>query len=313
MSEPFTEKEAGRTLTSATLHDILNVLPVPLSWASLPDGTIRFCNRFFTRTFGYTVADLTTVDQWIDRACIREDDRVRVRGNWQNLWRPGGSGLTEVEACELDILCADGRVISAIHRGIILHDLGVGIAIFEDITAHKRSETMARRLAFEDPLTGLANRRALMARWNPAGAQPADMHGHRALLMIDIDGFKQVNDRFGHSAGDDFLVEFAARLRACTGPDDIVYRLGGDEFMIDVACPGGGSARAAAVCEAVLSRLGPPFCLGGEAVELRATVGGSLCPDHGTALRELMEKADAALYRLKKDRKGSWGLFGATG
>nr|WP_223881573.1 sensor domain-containing diguanylate cyclase [Affinibrenneria salicis] len=280
------------------------MLPLPLSWASLPDGEILFVNREFKKTFGYSNDRFSTVDQWIEHAYVRESDRVLTRSRWQHLWIPQLTGISEIDALELQVRCADERRLTVLHRGIILHDLGIGIATFEDISARKLAEETLSRIAFADPLTGLANRHALQARWQ----QEISTRNSLALLMIDMDGFKTVNDMMGHDVGDRVLKRVGEKLRDCVRSDDLVCRLGGDEFVVLLSNPG-GARQAEGVCRRIEKTFRTPFIIEDQSFTLGASIGLSQYPQHGTELRELIKRADEALYRLKRTDKGGWEWF----
>ncbi|MFI5958008.1 putative bifunctional diguanylate cyclase/phosphodiesterase [Cryptosporangium sp. NPDC051539] len=149
--------------------------------------------------------------------------------------------------------------------------------------------------AFHDPLTGLANRTLFADRL----AELLD-GGKPALLLVDLDGFKKVNDTRGHAAGDELLVATAARLEACVRKADTVARLGGDEFAVLLPNAGGGPAAVVAVADAVLDRLAEPVALiGGSPVSVRASIGIALAEDGSTA-ETLLRDADMALYDAKE-------------
>lgn len=285
------------------LHIILDAVPTPISWATLADGRIRFTNRAFTRTFGYSEADLTTVEDWVETYYPRQHDQLRAREVWQGLWKTTRSGVAEVPAIELEVRCRDGRVLTVQHRGILLPEIGLGVATFEDITPQKVAAEALRRFAFEDPLTGLANRRALQTHWQAVGA--AETEQKIAFLLIDLDGFKAVNDGLGHDAGDELLLAAAARLRACVRDRDVVCRIGGDEFGILLSNPVSEPV-AEQVCGRIQAAFHEPFLVQGKSVWVGASVGASLYPTQGATLQELMLRADEALYRVKRGGKGGW-------
>lgn len=310
MKELF-EHAAGRPLPSPhDLHLILDAVPVAVSWATLPDGVIQFTNRTFRRLFGYPDGHFETVDQWIDKTYPADTERRDARERWQALWHTQSTGLAEIEPVEVRVRCASGSCRTTLHRGILLFDMGVGIATFEDISARKQAEDDMRRIALQDPLTELANRRALYERWqSEAAADPGPRM--MALILIDLDEFKPVNDRLGHEAGDEVLKIVAARLRHAVRSDsDMVVRLGGDEFAVllpRLAHPG----QVDAVCHRIAQAFQRPIHCRGQAVSLGASVGVSLYPLHGRDLKSLLRQADEALYRRKSAGKGGWEWFAA--
>ena len=155
-----------------------------------------------------------------------------------------------------------------------------------------------KRSAFRDPLTGLCNRLVLEDRLDHAVAR-AERHGGRiALLFVDLDAFKPINDSFGHTAGDTVLQEVAARLRSLIREGDTVARIGGDEFVLlleDVP----DESFAEAIARRTLGILGRPFALEGREILLSCSIGVSSTPDHGPA-DKLIGRADAAMYMAKR-------------
>ncbi len=175
-----------------------------------------------------------------------------------------------------------------------------------DITASRDAEARIAHLANYDAWTGLANRVRFQAH---AAAECLAATGGRcgALLYLDLDGFKSVNDAFGHAAGDLVLKEVAHRLEAAAPRDTLVARLGGDEFAIWLR--GATPARAEALADALIGALAIPFDLEAGQVEIGASIGIALTPRHGTDPDALLMRADLALYRAKADGKGLWRSF----
>src|SRR5690606_19511527 len=161
----------------------------------------------------------------------------------------------------------------------------------------KRNEAQLAQLALHDHLTGLANRSLFDERLRGALARPGGDGRRVAVLFVDIDDFKRINDGLGHNAGDRTLREAAARIRAAVRPGDVVARLGGDEFT--VLCDGVPSRRAAlAIGRRINDALRRPFTLDGGEIVLRASIGVALADD-GTTAEELLQHSDEAMYRAK--------------
>ncbi|MCG6207472.1 sensor domain-containing diguanylate cyclase [Rhodopseudomonas sp. HC1] len=311
MKELFERAANGKLVSHRDLHIILDALPVPLSWALVPGGEIRFMNRAFKKTFGYTEESFRTVDEWIDQTYPVEADRQRARDHWEYLWKAQGNRIREIPPVEVSVRCADGTILTVQHRGILLHDIGIGIATFEDISARKAAEDALHRISFQDPLTGVGNRRALQARWVEETSTSANDNACPvAVLLIDLDDFKPVNDALGHDVGDALLTALADRLRACTRGSDLLFRIGGDEFVI--LLPGlGHRGQVGTLCRRIIRVLAEPFLVEGQSVAVGATIGASLWPQHGADLREVLRQADEALYRAKRRQKGGWEWFEA--
>jgi len=168
-----------------------------------------------------------------------------------------------------------------------------------DVTAVKQQQELVRRLAYEDEVTGLPNRR-LFADWLDQAIERSRRNGVKfAILFLDLNDFKLVNDSFGHHTGDELLSLVAKRLKASVRASDTVARYGGDEFIIllpEIKDAGG----AAVVAEKVKRALQAPFVgEGGWAVTVSASIGVAVYPDHGLTARELLESADRAMYASK--------------
>ncbi|KAA3511461.1 diguanylate cyclase domain-containing protein [Agrobacterium rosae] len=310
MKHIFERMVSGTHRLDDELLIILDALPIPLSWTSLADGHVRFVNRAFTKTFGYQNGRFATVDQWIDETYIDETEREQARQRWECLWIAEGEGITEIEPFEVRVRHDDGDMVPVLHRGIVLHDFGLGIATFEDLSSQKLAETTLRRIAYEDPLTGLANRRVLQERWDAEMAKSAMDRSRTmvALLMIDLDNFKPINDYFGHAAGDEILKKVATRLRQSVRHDDTVVRMGGDEFVI-LLTDLEDQAVAEKICQRIAEAFATPFTIQNQTIKVGATVGASLYPHHAGDLEALLHAADQALYRMKRSDKENWAWF----
>lgn len=188
------------------------------------------------------------------------------------------------------------------------------VLTFADITELRRSQRRLQHLAQHDPLTGLPNRMMCsMHLERVLHAAERDGSGF-ALMFVDLDGFKEVNDRFGHHVGDRVLKEVAARLanNVRERGDERVFRLGGDEFVVVLE-----GIRAAeeirGVARRVLDLMSAPFVVQGRRIRLSASVGACRCPDDAREVGALLRFADAAMYRVKRNGGDGYGLFGTAG
>ena len=189
------------------------------------------------------------------------------------------------------------------------------VATHEDVTEARRAADRISWLAEHDTLTGLPNRAAFAARLGEAALAASGEHGF-AVLTIDLDRFKEVNDTLGHPCGDQILKETAVRLRALTGTDDVITRLGGDEFAVIHRGGGGDPAAASALAAAIIDALDRPFQFDGHTVVIGASIGISLAPRDGggdgkggASGEELLKKSDLALYRAKDESRGTFRFF----
>jgi diguanylate cyclase (GGDEF)-like protein/PAS domain S-box-containing protein len=180
-----------------------------------------------------------------------------------------------------------------------------------DITQRKKREEELLYQASHDILTGLPNRSALMSRMTARISKPVDpKEGPCALLMIDMDGFKEVNDRFGHNAGDQLLNQLARRLELCVRSQDMVTRLGGDEFAILMEnLHLTGRAETVQLAGRILQQVEKPFEANGHCFSLSASIGIAIQAGQYHASDEWMHSADEALYKAKSKGKARFEFF----
>ena len=215
--------------------------------------------------------------------------------------------LAKGEVVNLIVDCGDGREISVTQKPI---PGGGWVATHEDITERRQAEAKISHMALHDGLTDLANRH--LFNEEIAGCFKHLPRGQAfALLCLDLDRFKNVNDTLGHPLGDKLLQQVAARLRLCVREYDTVARLGGDEFAIlqrGVAQP----VDARALSERVVATLGRPFDLDGHQVAIGVSIGVALAPADATDGIELLKAADLALLRAKAAGRGTYRFFDAV-
>jgi len=177
-----------------------------------------------------------------------------------------------------------------------------------DLTEKKRSQEKASRLAHYDSLTGLANRFQMSQSLEKILNAPMEMHRCCAVLLLDLDRFKQVNDTMGHPAGDALLKQVAQRLERTVGEYGLVGRLGGDEF--EVLLPGTvGHDRLAELAQEVINSLSQPYSIDGHRVVIGASIGISIAPDDGVTSEAIIRNADLALYAAKDGGRGRYHFY----
>ncbi|MCK0507456.1 sensor domain-containing protein [Aromatoleum anaerobium] len=182
------------------------------------------------------------------------------------------------------------------------------IAIFSDITARKRAEADIEHLAYHDTLTGLANRFSLTARLQQSVAD-ARRNGQRlAVMFLDLDRFKHINDSLGHPVGDELLKQVALRLRDAVRETDTVARLGGDEFVV-VLQGIGGAHDVTHVAAKLLARLSAPYCVDTTELHTTPSIGISLFPDDSADPAALMRNADTAMYHAKAAGRAKFQFY----
>jgi two-component system, cell cycle response regulator len=166
-------------------------------------------------------------------------------------------------------------------------------------------------LALKDPLTGLANRRLLAERMSMALVHARRNPGAMAVVYLDLDGFKQINNTLGHGAGDTLLKMVAERLVATVREEDTVARLGGDEFIMGLWHLS-GTDDAAKVVSKVIEVVSQPYAVEGHTVSITASAGIGMYPLHGEDADTLMRSADQALYETKRAGKNAYRVSGRT-
>ncbi|MEI7612006.1 MAG: diguanylate cyclase [Betaproteobacteria bacterium] len=183
------------------------------------------------------------------------------------------------------------------------------VVLFEDITERKAAEEKIHELAFYDPLTSLPNRRMLLDRLTHSLAQAKRYERSLAILFLDLDKFKVINDTLGHDVGDELLQEVAVRLKDCVRNGDTVSRQGGDEFII-VLTEITHAHDAASVAEKIIKALNEPVRTEEHELNITTSIGIALYPVNGTDdVRELMKKADSAMYDAKAGGRNAYRVF----
>jgi diguanylate cyclase (GGDEF)-like protein/PAS domain S-box-containing protein len=224
-------------------------------------------------------------------------ETVAQREYWQGeIWHRTKAGAVSV------VLMTVSAVRDAI--GQLSHYVGV----FTDITQKKESEQRLEHLAHHDALTGLPNRSLFRDRLQQAMKKSRRDDQSLALLFIDLDRFKEVNDTLGHIAGDQLLIEAARRIAACVRNCDTVARLGGDEFTVVLQGLAGREA-VERVAADVIEALAAPFILGLETACVSASIGIALCPDDAEGSESLTQAADQAMYEAKAQGRNRFRFF----
>ncbi len=272
-------------------------------------NTILRVNRAFTEITGYAEAEAVGKTPRLLRSGHHDSDfyasmyaSLHSTGAWQGeIWNRRKNGEIYPEWMTIStVLDNDGNPSHY-------------VASLTDITERKEAESEIRNLAFYDPLTQLPNRRLLLDRLRHTLAMVARNKHHGALLFIDLDNFKTLNDTFGHDMGDLLLQQVAQRLVSCIREGDTVARLGGDEFVVLLddlhAASTEAGTQARIVGDKILATLNVPYDLAGHDYHCTPSIGITLFADHEGESDELMKRADLALYGAKAAGRNTMRFF----
>lgn len=275
-------------------------------------GTITAWNRKAEDTFGWTRAE--ALGAAMHEMIIPPELRAAHQAGMARFQATGEAKVLN-RRIELPALCKDGRVIPVeVHISAVpVEGRMLFNAFLHEISARKREEERREAEALLDPLTGLPNRRALLERLPPAVARVTDSGAGLALMFLDLDGFKPVNDAYGHDIGDRLLQDIAQRLRGVLRAGDAVFRLAGDEFTVLLEGLDTPSS-AEAVARKLLVAVNQPVAIEAHRVTVAASIGLALClPGDPRGPEQLLKDADQAMYAAKKAGRNRFHLAAAGG
>jgi diguanylate cyclase (GGDEF)-like protein/PAS domain S-box-containing protein len=293
------------TDSQTRLQGILDYSPVAIFWANA-DGRIEYINDQFTDIFGYSLNDIHTLDIWFKLAFPNPTYLDEIKTIWRASAQQAKTQQEPIHQLELSVCCKDGEQRHVLLSGTWTGDLF--LANFSDITERKHSEVIIQTQANYDQLTSLPNRRLFLDRLEQVIKTSARTGNSAALMFIDLDHFKQINDTLGHSQGDILLIEAAARISACVRQSDTVARLGGDEFTV-ILSDLSGNYCAEKVAEKILLSLTAPFRLNKELGYISASIGIALFPNDAANSEDLIKHADQAMYAAKARGRNGYQYF----
>jgi diguanylate cyclase (GGDEF)-like protein/PAS domain S-box-containing protein len=270
-------------------------------------GRLAYMSPQITGMLGYRPDELVDDPElWPSR--IHPDDRAAAIAAYGEHWQTGRPLRAEYR-----MLARDGTEVWVRDEAYAMPDdtrsgRQVSQGLLVDTTDRKRLESKLIHDALHDPLTGLANRVLLRDHLERALARHGRSPGTVALLFVDLDDFKRVNDSYGHAAGDEILVQVAGRLVGAVRADDVVGRQSGDEFAVLLGQVN-DETEAIASAERILGELRRPILLGARSIVVGGSIGIALATDRGTTAEELLTQADAAMYAVKATGKGSHAVY----
>lgn len=269
-----------------------------------PVGHIEYVNNTFEQVTGYNLSDVAGQTPRL----LKSENTPPSR--YQEMWQKISSGQSwqgELENCKKDgELYWENMNIAPVldDSGSIAHY----VAVKQDITEKKRQDKLILQQAYYDTLTKLPNRFLAMDRLSQSLKEAQRNNNKAAVLFLDLDHFKVINDSLGHEAGDDLLQQVAIRLGNSLRNEDTVGRLGGDEFIILI--DGLTHAREVQfVADSILNSLSPPFIIGERDYVITASIGISVYPSDGETTSELLRNADTAMYESKKGGRNTYRFF----
>jgi len=273
------------------------------------EGVMLRINKRFTENTGFTAEDVLGKTPSVLKSGRHDADfyrkmweSIKRTGSWHGeVWDKRKNGEVYPKLLTISAVVGD--------QGFVTHYVASHI----DITKLKADEEEIRRLAFYDPLTGMPNRRLLMDRLQKALVSSARSGKHGALLFIDLDDFKVINDTLGHDVGDSLLKQVSFRMIVCVREGDTVARLGGDEFVVLLEDLAGKALEAAAqvevIGEKILVALNQPYQIGEHECRSTPSIGVTLFSGRHREMEELMKRGDIAMYQAKSAGKNALCFF----
>ncbi|MES2016197.1 MAG: sensor domain-containing diguanylate cyclase [Pseudomonadota bacterium] len=292
--------EAALRQGERQLRALLQFAPTPMIIIRLADQAILFANEHALKQFKMTADRLDDVHA--SDFYVKIEDRERLM---QHLQEHGNVGDWEVRMKD-----AHGVAFWASLSSQCINYYGQAclLTALSNIELRKRHQQELHRRAFYDELTGLPNRAMFMGTLDDTFEQKLEDGGTFALMFLDLDHFKGINDELGHSAGDRLLQEVAQRLKACVADTDVVARLGGDEFVILVS-DGADAERLRQTASVILAVMRTPIQVELQTIHITVSIGISCFPQDGADLQSMMKSADLAMYSAKEQGRNNVQWF----
>ncbi len=277
-----------------------------------PNNRIAAVSDYWVKATGYSREEASGC---CFEAFLHPDDRESFRQRHQN--RTSGPA-DDSGAAELTVrfICADGRsmdvLISEKTLETSIEEASADIlCVMTNVTELRQSEQRNGLQAISDHLTGLLNRQGFEAMLDQKILTVDATETELACLFIDLDRFKNINDNFGHAAGDSVLKQFVERLKSVLHPQDSASRLGGDEFAL-LLTGSDAEERALKLCDKIGAMFNEPFMVNGQGIRLSASIGVAMYPEHASSASELLQRSDLAMYTRKRAGKNGAQVFDAA-
>ena len=310
LADDVTERKRAEEAVRAAeerFHSAFDHAPIGMNLLDL-DGRFIQVNRAFCAITGYAEEEL------LGKTCQSITYQEDLEKDLQDMRRMAAGEIEHYQLEKRFVHSAGHPVWTRVSRSLVRGRQGEPIHLVsqvEDITQRKQSDLMLTHMALHDSLTGLPNRTLALDRLALALARTERHPSSVAVLFLDLDRFKVINDSLGHNFGDQLLVGVAARLRDAVRPSDTVARIGGDEFVVvceDIV----GVEDAARIAERIAEALSRPFDLTDDEVLLATSVGIALSSGPGDTPETLLRDADAAMYRAKEGGRNRYEVFDSS-
>ncbi|QDS35792.1 bifunctional diguanylate cyclase/phosphodiesterase [Brevibacillus brevis] len=299
MEDELKQSEEKYRIIAENTSDIISIINL--------DGEFLYLSPSHKRVWEHTVPDeeIHNLFEW-----IVEDDRDIFAYAIQHAFSTRKEYMVEcrINTQRNDVIWTESKINPITDEEGNVTKL---LLVTRDVTDRKQSEETIHHLAYHDALTDLPNRRMYVQQLSKEMMQAKRFQSNLAVLFLDMDRFKDVNDSFGHDVGDMLLIEASKRLQACLKPGDVVARLGGDEFTI-MQNHLQDRSEATALAEQIMNQLQRPFELEGHVFNVSCSIGIALYPQDGDNPEDLLKRADTALYTVKSRGKNGYDFFDPT-
>lgn len=288
------------------IDTVLDSLPIGLAVNKHDDGNIMYMNDKFADIYGWKRENLINQDNFYE--CIFPDKTIREEMKIKMIEDINSGDPAKMRWENMTTITEGGEKRVLMAQKIPLLKQNLVISTVQDVTEYKRTEDLFKHLAAHDLLTDLPNRTLFLDRLNYSLARARRGHQQMAIILLDLDNFKAINDVFSHKTGDVVLLTVTERLIGCLRESDTVARMGGDEFgvLIDGIT---NIMDVNAIAQKILCAISKPIIVDGDEIFATSSIGISLFPNHGDTHQALLQNADIALHVAKGEGKNCYQFF----